>query len=276
MNISMVAAGDLFTVDCDTFPGGYLRNDTPGQFSTYGFPSRREVAKVFAARGLKTLYLEAETPLPASEPPSRVVPPDVVKWREEHAKIRTALQDWQAILAGLALHAGENITDRKAALAALRMTMHFFKTYAMDHCRREENSLFQHLRIEPGFGQRSSRHFATGMSVWGSTWTSLKGRWPPINSPAIPPCCSPSENAPSANWASTLPRKRSLRASWSAVTAATAFRPLSMRRIGPEFSLPPFSVEPLHDRGMSLGRKAVAAATAVQGAVRFFIHVSEP
>ena len=25
MNISMVAAGDLFTVDCDTFPGGYLR-----------------------------------------------------------------------------------------------------------------------------------------------------------------------------------------------------------------------------------------------------------
>ena len=119
MNISMVAAGDLFTVDCDTFPGGYLRNDTPGQFSTYGFPTRREVAEVFAARGLKTLYLEAETPLPASEPPSRVVPPDVVKWREEHAKIRTALQDWQAILAGLALHPGENITDRQAALAAL-------------------------------------------------------------------------------------------------------------------------------------------------------------
>jgi len=51
MNISMVAAGDLFTVDCDTFPGGYLRNDTPGQFSTHGFPSRREVAGVFAARG---------------------------------------------------------------------------------------------------------------------------------------------------------------------------------------------------------------------------------
>ena len=43
MNISMVAAGDLFTVDCDTFPGGYLRNDTPGQFTTHGatsLPSR--------------------------------------------------------------------------------------------------------------------------------------------------------------------------------------------------------------------------------------------
>jgi len=149
MNISMVAAGDLFTVDCDTFPGGYLRHDTPGQFSTYGFPTRREVAKVFAARGLTTLYLEAETPLPASEPPLRLAPPDVVKWREEHAKIRTALQDWQAILAGLALHHGENTTDRQAALAALRMTMHFFKTYAMDHCRREENSFFSTFASSP-------------------------------------------------------------------------------------------------------------------------------
>ncbi len=71
-----------------------------------------------------------------------------MKWREEHAKIRAALQDWQAILAGLALHPGENLTDRQAALAALRMTMHFFKTYAMDHCRREENDFFR--TIAPG------------------------------------------------------------------------------------------------------------------------------
>ena len=54
MNISMVAAGDLFTVDCDTFPGGYLRNDTPGQFSTHGFPARREVARSVRGRGLKS------------------------------------------------------------------------------------------------------------------------------------------------------------------------------------------------------------------------------
>ena len=143
MNISMVAAGDLFTVDCDTFPGGYLRNNTPGQFSTHGFPSRREVAGVLAARGLKSFYLEAETPLADSPRPSTVAPPDVVKWREEHAKIRAALQDWQAILAGLVLHPGENPTDRQAALAALRMTMYFFKTYVMDHCRREENAFFR-------------------------------------------------------------------------------------------------------------------------------------
>ena len=149
MNISMVAAGDLFTVDCDTFPGGYLRSDTPGQFSTHGYPSRREVAQVLAARGLKSLYLEAETPLPASRPRPNAVPPDVANWRDEHAKIRAALNDWQAILQGLAQHPGENLTERQAALAALRMTMHFFKTYAVDHCRREENGFFRTLAPQP-------------------------------------------------------------------------------------------------------------------------------
>jgi len=149
MNISMVAAGDLFTVDCDTFPGGYLRANTPGQFSTQGFPSRREVAETIAARGLKVLYLEAETPPPAPEPPSKAISPDVAKWREEHAKIRAALQDWQAILAGLVMHPGEDITERQAALAALRMTLYFFKTFAMDHCRREENGFLHNLAAGP-------------------------------------------------------------------------------------------------------------------------------
>ena len=139
----MVAAGDLFTVDCDTFPGGYLRQDVPGQFSTHGFPPRREVAGVLAARGLQSMYLEAETPLTVSQPVTTVVPPDTLKWQEEHAKIRTALQDWQAILAGLALHRGESLPERQAAIAALRMTMYFFKTYVMDHCRREENAFFR-------------------------------------------------------------------------------------------------------------------------------------
>jgi 2-iminoacetate synthase len=147
MNISMVAAGDLFTVDCDTFPGGYLRHDTPGQFSTHGFPARREVAAALAGRGLKGLYLEAETPLAISQPAATVLPPDTLKWREEHAKIRAALQDWQAILAGLALHSEESVPERQAALAALRMTMHFFKTYAMDHCRREESAFFRSLAL---------------------------------------------------------------------------------------------------------------------------------
>ena len=52
------------------------------------------------------------------------------------------MHDWQAILAGLDLHHGDKLIDRQAALGALRMTMHFFKTYVMDHCRREENGVF--------------------------------------------------------------------------------------------------------------------------------------
>ena len=142
MNISMVEAGDLFTVDCDTFPGGYLRNDTPGQFSTHGFPARREVVRVLAARGLKSVYLGPETPGAAAEPSRQALPPDARIWQEEHTQIRGGLQDWQAILSGLALHRGEDVIDRQSALAGLRMTMHFFKTFVIAHCRREENVFF--------------------------------------------------------------------------------------------------------------------------------------
>ncbi len=149
MNISMVAAGDLFTVDCDTFPGGYLRNDTPGQFSTHGFPGRREIVKVFAARGLKSLYLEAETPLPASHQPAPVVPADVLAWQQEHEKIRAALRDWQSVLDGSPSSSAEDLAGRQSVLAALRLSIHFFKTYAMDHCRREEAATFQTLAARP-------------------------------------------------------------------------------------------------------------------------------
>ncbi len=142
MNISMVEAGDLFTVDCDTFPGGYLHHDTPGQFSTHGFPGRREVVQALAARGLKSLYLRPETALPASEPRAKTLAPDASKWKEEHAQIRAGLQDWHAILAGLTLHRGEDAIERQAVLAALRMTLHFFKSFVMESCRREEKSLF--------------------------------------------------------------------------------------------------------------------------------------
>ena len=62
LNISLVAAGDLFTVDCETLPGAYLRRHLPGQFSTHDYPPRREVAAAFAARGFECKYLAAETP----------------------------------------------------------------------------------------------------------------------------------------------------------------------------------------------------------------------
>jgi 2-iminoacetate synthase len=149
MNTSMVAAGDLFTVDCDTFPGGYLRHDAPGQFSTHGFPDRGEVMQVLAARGLTGLYLEPETPLAAAEPPAQALPPDTLKWLEEHAHIRTGLKDWRTILAGLAVPHGESAEERQAPLAALGMTMHFFKTFVIDHCRREETALFPSFPQNP-------------------------------------------------------------------------------------------------------------------------------
>jgi 2-iminoacetate synthase len=149
MNISMVAAGDLFTVDCDTFPGGYLRHDAPGQFSTHGFPDRREVLRVLTARGLTGMYLEPETPLAAAEPPAQALPPDTLKWLEEHAHIRAGLKDWRTILAGLAVPHGESAEERQAPLAALGMTMHFFKTFVIDHCRREETALFPSFPQNP-------------------------------------------------------------------------------------------------------------------------------
>jgi 2-iminoacetate synthase len=149
MNISMVSAGDLFTVDCDTFPGGYLRHDRPGQFSTHGFPDRREVARVLAERGLESLYLEPEMPLASAAPQARPAAPDTAKWLEEHAQIRAGLEDWQAILTGLAVHRGENAAERQAAVAALHMTMHFFKTFVIDHCRREEDVLFRAFPQNP-------------------------------------------------------------------------------------------------------------------------------
>ena len=89
-----------------------------GSFPPTAFPSRHEVAKVFAERGLKSLYLEAETPLAESRNPLPMVPPDILKWRQEHAKIRAALQDWQAILAGLDLHSGEIMAARQSALGS--------------------------------------------------------------------------------------------------------------------------------------------------------------
>jgi len=150
MNISMVAAGDLFTVDCDTFPGGYLHHNTPGQFSTHGFPSRREVAAVFAARGLTSLYLEPESPLPVAENPPHKPLPELAKWRAEHARARVALRNWQATLMALKMLQGGNSVGRASELAALRLIVESFKQEMMDHCRQEERKLFPAVTPPPG------------------------------------------------------------------------------------------------------------------------------
>jgi 2-iminoacetate synthase len=63
-NLSMVEGGDLFTVDCETSPGGYQRGHSPGQFSTHRYPSRREVAATFERRNFFCRYVapQSETP----------------------------------------------------------------------------------------------------------------------------------------------------------------------------------------------------------------------
>jgi 2-iminoacetate synthase len=108
LNISLVSAGDLFTVDCETLPGAYLRRHLPGQFSTHDYPPRREVAATLERRGLAVQYLAEETPCrvalaaPALEPAI-----ETKRWMDEHAQIRARLQDWETVLVGISHQAGK-------------------------------------------------------------------------------------------------------------------------------------------------------------------------
>ncbi len=56
-NMSMVTRGDLFTVDCETLPGAYVRGGLPGQFATHTYPPRREVVAAFSRNGYACRYL---------------------------------------------------------------------------------------------------------------------------------------------------------------------------------------------------------------------------
>jgi len=144
-NLSLVAAGDLFTVDCETLPGGYLRRNLPGQFSTHDYPPRREVVNTFAQRGLSCQYLAEETESPRAEAAvPQAMALDLKQWAEEHTVIRERLNDWQAILSWLAIQSGAP-AERQAASAALRVILHFFKTFTITHCRSEETALFPAL-----------------------------------------------------------------------------------------------------------------------------------
>ncbi len=74
-NLSMVAGGDLFTVDCETLPGAYLRGRLPGQFTTHAYPPRREVVATFRSRGFTYRYLAPESAAPPAEQPLRLTQP---------------------------------------------------------------------------------------------------------------------------------------------------------------------------------------------------------
>ncbi len=142
-NLSMVLAGDLFTVDCETLPGGYLRPQLAGQFSTHTYPARREVAAMLERRGFVCKYLEPEILLPHAEE-DMALETDAARWDEAHREIRARLSDWESILKRLRPHEPGNAEHHHAS-AALGEVMDFFKSSAMAHCREEEDELFPAL-----------------------------------------------------------------------------------------------------------------------------------
>jgi 2-iminoacetate synthase len=149
-NLSMVAGGDLFTVDCETLPGGYLRRRPPGQFSTHYYPPRGEVVAALARRGFSCRYRAEETESPRIESRECGTEPtkaDLKRWAEEHAEIRSHLNDWQVLLSGLASRRGTGQAEPQAGPAGLREVLDFFKTSVIAHCRNEETVLFQAPRL---------------------------------------------------------------------------------------------------------------------------------
>ncbi len=158
-NLSMVSGGDLFTVDCETLPGGYLRRDLPGQFSTHGYPPRREVVSALKGLNLDTEYLAEET-----EPPAAVTEtvhePDIEpeRWAEEHGAIRLHLDEWENALSLLPTVHGEKPPERKAATESLETILGYFKTTVMEHCRNEE-SAFLPVMSQDADAARSLQEF---------------------------------------------------------------------------------------------------------------------
>ena len=154
LNISLVAAGDLFTVDCETLPGAYLCRHLPGQFSTHDYPPRREVKARLEQRGLAAKYL-------AEEMPCEVVPTaptvgaaiDEKRWMDQHAQVRARLQDWEMALDVLSGD-GSQALERQAADASLRDILEYFKTVLAAHCRQEESELFPPFHPDAGVASK--------------------------------------------------------------------------------------------------------------------------
>jgi hypothetical protein len=74
---------------------------------------------------------------------------DPKRWADEHAQIRARLDDWQGAQSWLATHGAGGIVTRQAADASLRLILYFFKTFVIEHCRKEETALFQAVGRHP-------------------------------------------------------------------------------------------------------------------------------
>lgn len=147
-NMAMVAPGDLFTVDCETLPGAYLRGRVPGQFTTHAYPPRHEVVRAFESRGFTCRFLAPAKTAPAADmaggSEDSAAPPLLGAERcwQEHGQIRARLADWE-----LALDRLKSIPalERRTAAWALRDFLKFFETVVVGHCRYEESVVFASL-----------------------------------------------------------------------------------------------------------------------------------
>ncbi len=148
-NLSMVTRGDLFTVDCETLPGAYLRGPQPGQFSTQAYPPRHEVVAEFARRGYGCRYLEPESPPAAERPETESAKTteageaaDVARSLRGHREIQTHLDGWEEFLDKLQT---ASRYQRWVHSRELRELLRFFETTVIEHFRFEENVLFPSL-----------------------------------------------------------------------------------------------------------------------------------
>ena len=146
LNLSLATRGDLFTVDCETLPGAYLRGRLPGQFSTHSYPPRREVQAALARQGYGCRYLEPEDASRIAASAAKARPVDLVADFEqrsrEHQDARLRLRGWTASLAGLP---ATPMHLRGVAALELRNLLQYFETDYSEHCRREEQT-FQLLQ----------------------------------------------------------------------------------------------------------------------------------
>ena len=149
-NLSMVTRGDLFTVDCETLPGAYLRGPQPGQFSTHAYPPRREVVAEFARRGYGCRYLEPESARAPEKPPGEsleaIESGAVQRSLRGHREIHPRLDAWEELLDKLQT---ASRFERWVHGAELRELLKFFETTVIEHFRFEENILFATLASTP-------------------------------------------------------------------------------------------------------------------------------
>jgi 2-iminoacetate synthase len=149
-NLSMVTRGDLFTVDCETLPGAYLRGRLPGQFATHVYPSRREVMAQFTRQGYACRFLEWEDSTPPAALPvagqEGLTLQRLERSAREHWEIRAKLDDWESFLQSLRSKSSHH---RWVAAAGLRERLRFFETTYIEHCRAEENLIQASLAEQP-------------------------------------------------------------------------------------------------------------------------------